>query len=109
MIAGFLATLLVFRENSFAAPVVRVQAERAQLVIDTGPYSVVRHPMYASAVLCLLGMPLLLGSWYGLLVVPLMVLVVPRAVFEERLLKQQLPGYAEYMERVRYRLIPGVW
>jgi protein-S-isoprenylcysteine O-methyltransferase Ste14 len=110
VIAGFLATLLVFRENSFAAPVVRVQAERAQCVIDTGPYSVVRHPMYASAVLYLLGMPLLLGSWYGLLVVPLMVLALaPRAVFEERLLEQQLPGYAEYMERVGYRLIPGVW
>jgi protein-S-isoprenylcysteine O-methyltransferase Ste14 len=74
VIAGFLATLLVFRENSIAAPVVRVQAERAQRVIDTGPYSVVRHPMYASAVPCLLGMPLLLGSWYGLLVVPLMLL-----------------------------------
>jgi protein-S-isoprenylcysteine O-methyltransferase Ste14 len=88
VIAGFLATLLVFRENSFAAPVVRVQAERAQCVIDTGPYSVVRHPMYASAVLYLLGMPLLLGSWYGLLVVPLMVLALaPRAVFEERLLE----------------------
>ena len=110
VIAGFLATLLVFRENSFAAPVVRVQAERAQRVIDTGPYSVVRHPMYASAVLYLLGMPLLLGSWYGLLAAPLMVLALaPRAVFEERLLRQQLPGYAEYMERVRYRLVPGVW
>jgi protein-S-isoprenylcysteine O-methyltransferase Ste14 len=110
VVAGFLATLLVFRENSFAAPVVRVQPERAQRVIDTGPYSVVRHPMYASAVLYLVGMPLLLGSWYGMLVVPLMVLAIaPRAVFEERLLKQQLPGYADYMKRVRYRLVPGVW
>jgi protein-S-isoprenylcysteine O-methyltransferase Ste14 len=110
VIAGFLATLWVFRENTFAAPVVRVQAERAHRVIDTGPYSVVRHPMYASALLYLIGMPLLLGSWYGLLLVPLFVLgMAPRAVFEERLLERNLPGYADYMSRVRYRLIPGIW
>jgi protein-S-isoprenylcysteine O-methyltransferase Ste14 len=66
--------------------------------------------MYASAVLYLVGMPLLLGSWYGLLIVPLMVLAIaPRAMFEERLLEQELPGYADYMKRVRYRLVPGVW
>ena len=110
VIAGFFATLRVFRENSFAAPVVRVQEERGQRVIDTGPYAVVRHPMYASALLYLAGMPLLLGSWYGLLAVPLLVLgMAPRAVFEERLLQRDLPGYAAYMTRVRYRLIPGVW
>jgi len=110
VIAGFLATVRVFRENSFAAPVVRVQAERGQRVIDTGPYAVVRHPMYAAAVLYLAGMPLLLGSRYGLAIVPLMIAgIAPRAVFEERLLKRDLPGYADYMRRVRYRLIPGVW
>jgi protein-S-isoprenylcysteine O-methyltransferase Ste14 len=110
VVAGFLATVLVFRENSFAAPVIRVQAEREQRVIDTGPYAVVRHPMYAAAVLYLAGMPLLLGSWYGLLVVPLMFAgIAPRAVLEERLLKRELPGYADYMKRVRHRLIPGVW
>ena len=66
--------------------------------------------MYASAALYLAGIPLLLGSWYGLLIVPLMILgIAPRAVFEERLLKRGLPGYADYMKRVRYRLIPGVW
>jgi len=110
VVAGFLATMLVFRENTFAAPVIRVQAEREQRVIDTGPYAIVRHPMYAVALLYLAGMPLLLGSWYGLLVVPLMIAgIAPRAVLEERLLKRELPGYAEYMKRVRYRLIPGVW
>ncbi len=109
-IAGFLATLLVFRENTFAAPVVRVQAERGQRVIDTGPYAVVRHPMYAAAVLYLAGMPLLLGSWCGLLIVPPMIAgIAPRAVFEERLLERELPGYADYTRRVRYRLVPGVW
>jgi len=110
VVTGFFATLRVFRENSFAAPVVRVQEERAQRVIDTGPYAVVRHPMYASALLYLAGMPLMLGSWYGFLVVPLLILgMAPRAVFEERLLQRDLPGYAAYMGRVRYRLIPGVW
>jgi protein-S-isoprenylcysteine O-methyltransferase Ste14 len=110
VVAGYLATALVLRENSFAAPVVRVQTERGQHVIDTGPYAVVRHPMYASALLYLAGMPLLLGSWYGLLVVPLMIAgIAPRAVFEERLLERDLPGYADYMRRVRYRLVPGVW
>ena len=110
VVGGFLATLTVFRANSFAAPVVRVQTERAQRVIDTGPYAVVRHPMYASAILYLVGMPLLLGSWWGLLAVPLLVLgIAPRAVLEERLLQRDLPGYAAYMTRVRYRLVPGVW
>jgi protein-S-isoprenylcysteine O-methyltransferase Ste14 len=110
VIAGFFATLVVFRENSFAAPVVRVQSEREQRLIDTGPYALVRHPMYASGALYLAGMPLLLGSWYGLLVVPLMILgMAARAVLEERLLERELPGYSEYMKRVRYRMIPGVW
>ena len=110
VIAGFLATMLVFHENTFAAPVVRVQAERAHHVIDTGPYALVRHPMYASALLYLIGIPLLLGSWYGFWMVPFFVAgMAPRAVFEERLLRRTLPGYADYMSRVRYRLIPGVW
>ena len=110
VIGGFVAVLRVFAENSFAAPVVRVQTERAQRVIDTGPYALVRHPMYAAAMLYLLGMPLLLGSWYGLAAVPLILaLVAPRAVMEERMLRRDLPGYANYMIRVRYRLIPYIW
>jgi protein-S-isoprenylcysteine O-methyltransferase Ste14 len=110
VIAGFLATSVVLRANSFAAPVVRVQTERGQRLIDTGPYAYVRHPMYATAILHLVGMPLLLGSWYGVLAVPLFIVgLAPRAVFEEHLLRRDLPGYANYMKRVRYRLIPGVW
>ena len=66
MLTGFAGVMRVFRENSFAAPVVRVQAEREQRVIDTGPYAHVRHPMYAASLLYLTGMPLLLGSWLGL-------------------------------------------
>jgi protein-S-isoprenylcysteine O-methyltransferase Ste14 len=110
MAAGFLGVMRVFRENSFAAPVIRVQSERTQRVIDTGPYALVRHPMYSATMLYLFGISLLLGSWYGLLAVPLMIAAIaPRAVMEERLLKRDLPGYANYMTRVRYRLIPGIW
>jgi protein-S-isoprenylcysteine O-methyltransferase Ste14 len=110
VIAGFAGVMRVFRENSFAAPVVRVQAEREQRVIDTGPYALVRHPMYAMALLYLFGTPLLLGSWLGLAVAPLFVAgLLPRAVMEERTLKRDLPGYADYMTRVRVRLIPGIW
>jgi len=110
VILGFWATTFVFRANSFAAPVVRVQRERDQRVIDIGPYAVVRHPMYALAMLYLMGMPLLLGSLYGLPFVLLFVIgIAPRAVAEERLLERELPGYAAYKARVRWRLIPGVW
>lgn len=110
IVAGFLATMPVFLANSFAAPVVRIQEERGQRVIDTGPYAFVRHPMYAAAILYLVGMPFLLGSWWGFLFVPLYIGgVAPRAMAEERLLARDLPGYADYMTRVRWRLIPGVW
>ena len=110
VILGFAGVMRVFLENSFAAPVVRVQTERAQKLIDTGPYALVRHPMYAGALLYLVGTPLLLGSWLGLAAVPLILLgLAPRAVLEERMLKRDLPGYADYMARVRYRLIPGIW
>lgn len=110
VVAGFLATMYVFRENSYAAPVVRVQSERKQHVIDSGPYAVVRHPMYASALLYLIGMPLLLGSWYGLPFVPVMIAgMARRAVAEERVLERELSGYADYKARVCWRLIPYVW
>jgi protein-S-isoprenylcysteine O-methyltransferase Ste14 len=106
--AGFAGIMPVFAANSFAAPSVRVQSE--QRVIDTGPYAVVRHPMYATAMLYLIGMPLLLGSWWGLLGTAIIALAISwRAVREENTLARELPGYADYMKRVRYRLIPGVW
>lgn len=105
-----LFTMWVFRENSFAAPVVKLQAERAQHVISTGPYAHVRHPMYSGMILFFTGLPLLLGSWWGLALVPLfLVLIAVRIAIEERTLREGLPGYAEYAARVRYRLIPGVW
>jgi len=105
-----LFTMSVFRENSFAAPVVKLQAERAQRVISTGPYAHVRHPMYSGMILFFTGVPLLLGSWWGLAMVPLfLVLFAVRIGIEERTLREGLPGYADYAARVRYRLLPGVW
>ncbi|WP_128926706.1 methyltransferase family protein [Bradyrhizobium guangxiense] len=105
-----LITLWVFRENSFAAPVVKLQAERAQRVISGGPYAHVRHPMYSGMVLFFAGVPLLLGSWWGVAMVPILVLLFAfRIGIEERTLREGLPGYADYVSRVRYRLVPGVW
>ncbi len=100
----------VFMENSFAAPVVRIQEERGQRIVTTGPYAILRHPMYSGAVLFLLGTPLLLGSCYGLVFVPALVsLLAGRAVLEERMLAERFPEYAAYAEKVRYRLIPFIW
>ena len=101
-------TWWTFRENSFAAPVVKIQKD--QQVIDTGPYAIVRHPMYASALLLFIGIPLLLGSRLGLVFSIVFILAIAwRAVHEERALIAELKGYAAYAERVRWRLIPFVW
>jgi protein-S-isoprenylcysteine O-methyltransferase Ste14 len=107
---GYYIVWCVFRANSFAAPVIRIQSERGQHVVDTGPYAVVRHPMYAGATIYMLGMPLLLGSWFGLLVLPLIFCaLVVRILIEEAALRKGIAGYGEYAARVRYRLMPGVW
>src|SRR5262245_1020034 len=101
---------LTFRENSYAAPVVRIQSERGHHLIDTGPYAYVRHPMYAGALLFIFGTPLLLGSWYGLAAaIFIAALIALRAVLEERALAEGLEGYRDYAARVRYRLIPMIW
>jgi protein-S-isoprenylcysteine O-methyltransferase Ste14 len=101
---------LVFRENSYLSATVRIQEERGQTVISTGPYHYVRHPMYAGGLFMFLGTPLLLGSWYGLLLTLLFLpALLVRAVLEERTLLQELPGYDAYMAHVKYRLIPHVW
>jgi protein-S-isoprenylcysteine O-methyltransferase Ste14 len=100
----------VLKENSYAAPVVKVQKERGHKVVTTGPYAYVRHPMYASVILIGTGVPLLLGSWWGLLAVPLFMLVLAfRAVMEERMLTAELEGYADYAKHVRYRFVPLLW
>jgi protein-S-isoprenylcysteine O-methyltransferase Ste14 len=100
----------VFRANSYAAPVVKIQTARGHKVIDSGPYALVRHPMYGAALLLFIGTPLLLGSWWGLAAVPVLVAGIGwRAVQEERQLAAQLDGYADYMTRVRYRFVPRIW
>jgi protein-S-isoprenylcysteine O-methyltransferase Ste14 len=100
----------VFRENSFAAPVVKVQVERHHRVIASGPYAFVRHPMYSGIMLFFVGVPLLLGSWWGVAIAPVFaVLFAIRARIEERALVEGLPDYADYAARVRYRLVPGLW
>jgi protein-S-isoprenylcysteine O-methyltransferase Ste14 len=100
----------VMRENSFAAPVVKLQTERGHRVVSTGPYTWVRHPMYSGTALFFVGVPLLLGSWLGVAMSPLfIVLFAIRASIEERALIAGLPGYAAYTARVRYRLVPGLW
>ena len=99
-----------FRENSFAAAVVRIQTERGHTVVTTGPYAVVRHPMYAGAGLMFFGIPMLLGSGYGLALAPAWYLLLAlRIPLEERVLRQNLAGYDAYARRVRYRLLPGIW
>jgi protein-S-isoprenylcysteine O-methyltransferase Ste14 len=108
VIAGLLGMSRVFVENSFAAATVQVEA--GQRVIDTGPYAVVRHPMYTAAVIMLAGIPLALDSLWGLLIVPGGIgILALRLGAEERYLVQHLAGYAEYRRKVRWRLLPGVW
>lgn len=108
IVVNGVGTWWTFRENTFAAPVIKIQA--GQKTIDTGPYAFVRHPMYASALFLLIGMPLLLGSWLGLAAAAVLILGIAwRAVHEERALRAELDGYEAYATRVRYRFVPFVW
>jgi protein-S-isoprenylcysteine O-methyltransferase Ste14 len=110
LIASSFFIMWVFRENAFAAAVVKVQSERGHHVISSGPYAFVRHPMYAGAVLFLAGIALLLGSWWGLIMSPVFAVIFSiRTGIEEKTLMTGLPGYADYAARVRSRLVPGVW
>jgi len=107
-VGGFLFVGRVYRENTYTSATIEVHA--GQRVIDTGPYAIVRHPMYLGALVYMLGTPLALGSYWGLIGFALLLLVIVwRLQDEERMLAKELRGYAEYRARVRYRLIPGVW
>jgi protein-S-isoprenylcysteine O-methyltransferase Ste14 len=109
-VSSFIMYFLTARENPYMAAVARVQKERGQMVISTGPYHYVRHPMYSGSLLLFLGIPLLLGSWYGVgLALGATLLLAWRAVMEERMLREELQGYESYMAQVKYRLIPYVW
>ena len=108
IIVSYFGYYRVVRENTYAAAA--IQVEEGQKVISTGPYAIVRHPMYSAALIMSLGIVLALGSWVGLLsLVPGIPVVVWRLLDEERFLRKDLPGYAEYMRVVRWRLIPGIF
>src|SRR5262245_52900631 len=105
---GFLIDYYVFRENSYGAS--NIQAFEGQQVIATGPYALVRHPMYVGVLVMVVGVPLALGSLWGLAVLALTTpILIWRILDEEQLLKKDLPGYTEYTQQVRYRLVPHVW
>ena len=108
VVLGFLSVFAVFRENSFASAIIEVG--KGQKVVSTGPYALVRHPMYAGALLLFVGSPLALGSSWGLLlIVPMTAILIVRLLDEEKYLVRNLPGYEAYCAKVRYRLVPGVW
>jgi protein-S-isoprenylcysteine O-methyltransferase Ste14 len=108
LLAGWLGILAVFRANSYAAATIQVAS--GQKVVSTGPYAIVRHPMYAAALLMLLGIPISLGSWWGALVqIALLPALGWRLLDEERLLLRDLEGYAGYRRKVPWRLIPHLW
>ena len=108
IVLSFVLFFSVMKSNSYAAST--IQVEEGQPVVSTGPYAYVRHPMYSGALLLLAAMPLALGSWLSvLLLVPFFPVLAWRILDEEDFLRKNLPGYAEYMRRVQYRLVPQVW
>ncbi|MBU0668069.1 isoprenylcysteine carboxylmethyltransferase family protein [Patescibacteria group bacterium] len=105
---GYLIILFVFKENRYASRIVVV--EKGQKVITTGPYSVVRHPMYAGAILMYIFLPIALGSYWALFFfISIIPFIILRIFNEEEVLLRDLKGYREYMKKVKYRLIPGIW
>jgi protein-S-isoprenylcysteine O-methyltransferase Ste14 len=110
LIAGMAGVTWAESANKFFEPTVRIQTDRGHKVIDTGPYAIVRHPGYIAGCLLCLGMPLSLGSFWALIPAALAcLLLILRTVWEDRTLRDELSGYREYAQRVRSRLIPGVW
>jgi protein-S-isoprenylcysteine O-methyltransferase Ste14 len=105
---GYLLFIIVVKENRYASRVIEVAAE--QKVISTGPYAVVRHPMYVSSLIIFIFSSLALGSVWGLIPsIFITLLIGARIINEEKVLQEELPGYREYIEKVKYRLIPGIW
>lgn len=108
VVAGLFFVFRVFKENSYTSALIEVGA--GQKTITTGPYALIRHPMYAGAFVMLIGTPLSLGSWWGqLAVLPLLAVILWRLTMEERYLEKNLAGYSEYKARVKFRLLPFVW
>jgi protein-S-isoprenylcysteine O-methyltransferase Ste14 len=110
LFAAWALIMWVFRENAFLAEVVRIQTERGHTVCTSGPYRIVRHPMYVGVILTILCVPVLLGSLYALIPAGLIAaLFILRTALEDRTLRAELPGYADYARTVRWKLVPGVW
>jgi len=110
LLGGSFPFFRAFTDNTYVSQLVRIQTERGQHVVDTGVYGFVRHPMYLGASLAFVGAALLLGSVYGLLAALALVgLLILRIFGEEKLLASDLEGYKEYLQKVRYRLLPHVW
>jgi protein-S-isoprenylcysteine O-methyltransferase Ste14 len=110
LLAAVLFMYWTMRTNSFAAPVIKIQKERGQTLITTGPYSLVRHPLYFGALFYVAATSLVLGSWWGLATVPLVAFCLAiRIGVEEKVLRTGLQGYDNYARRVRWRLIPLIW
>jgi protein-S-isoprenylcysteine O-methyltransferase Ste14 len=110
LITGMVGLTWAESVNKFFEPSVRIQTDRGHKVVDSGPYAIVRHPGYVSGFLVFIGMPLSLGSLWALIPAVLAcLLLVVRTIWEDRTLRDELTGYREYAQRVRHRLIPGVW
>jgi len=105
---GYMLFFRVLLENSYASRIIEVARE--QHVIDTGPYAVIRHPMYLAVIVMYGASPMALGSWWAMPpILPIIVLIICRIIDEEKVLLRELPGYAEYVDKVRYRLLPRIW
>ncbi len=110
LVASFAGWFAIFRENPYLSPAVRMQPERGHVIVTTGPYRWVRHPMYAVAIPFMMGTALWLGSWYGLIAGWGMVVGLGwRALGEERMLSSELAGYRSYRAQVKYRFVPHIW
>lgn len=108
MLAGYLLVFIVFKTNSYASRIIEV--EKGQKVISTGPYAVIRHPMYAGVIIMYLAMPVALGSYWALLCfIPVIPILVLRTLNEEEVLTRDLEGYKAYCKKVKFRIIPGIW
>jgi protein-S-isoprenylcysteine O-methyltransferase Ste14 len=109
-IPAMIMPLWAMSANAYLSTMVRIQDDRGQQVVTTGPYRYVRHPMYVGTVFFGLCIPLFLGSWWAFIPCGLIVVIfIIRTALEDRTLREELPGYAEYAQRVRYRLLPGIW
>ncbi len=109
-IPAMIMSLWAMSANAYLSTMVRIQDDRGQQAVTAGPYRYVRHPMYVGTIFFGLCIPLFLGSWWAFIPCGLIVVIfIIRTALEDRTLQEELPGYAEYAQRVRYRLLPGIW